>query len=206
MTKRLTAKFSVCKKLKKKYKNVWGLNKGDSLRSTHYTQKKRKGLSSFGHLLNTKQCLKAYYCNLTEKTFKILLRKSIKSSLNTLDKFISLVEMRLDVILFRAAFVSSLYKARQLINHGVILVNSKPVFNMNKKIAQYDIIEFRCKEKQFYDQVLSDLKFNINTRSFSSHLEIDYRTMRILVLWEPKFSNVYYPIKADYSTFYRLYK
>lgn len=206
MTRRLNSKFSICKKIKKKYKNVWGSNKGLSLRCTQNIQKKRKGLSNFGRLLNIKQCLKTFYCNLSEKTFRKFLKKSIKSSLNTLDKFISLIEMRLDVILFRASFVPSLYKARQLINHGMIIVNSKTVFDINKKIKPYDLIEFRPKNKDLFDQISLDLKTNINTRSFSSHLEIDFKTMRIIVLWQPKASNVYYPIKADYSTFYRLYK
>jgi small subunit ribosomal protein S4 len=206
MTKRLNSKFSVCKRIRKKYKNVWGLTKGTSLRCTQNIQKRRKSLSNFGRLLNTKQCLKTFYCNLSERTFRIFLKKSVKSSLNTLDKFVSLIEMRLDIILFRASFVSSLYKARQLINHGMIFVNSQPVFDINKKIKPYDIIEFRTKNSQFYDQVYADLKNNIDTRSFSSHLEVDYRSMRILVLWHPKVDSIYYPIKADYNTFYRLYK
>lgn len=206
MTKRLNSKFSVCKRIRKKYKNVWGLTKGTGLRCTQNIQKRRKSLSNFGRLLNTKQCLKTFYCNLSERTFRIFLKKSVKSSLNTLDKFVSLIEMRLDIILFRASFVSSLYKARQLINHGMIFVNSQPVFDINKKIKPYDIIEFRTKNSQFYDQVYADLKNNIDTRSFSSHLEVNYRSMRILVLWHPKADGIYYPIKADYNTFYRLYK
>ena len=41
MTKRLESKFRICKKLNRNYNNIWGLPKGESLRSVK-TEKKRK--------------------------------------------------------------------------------------------------------------------------------------------------------------------
>ncbi len=60
MTKRLNAKYSVCKKLKGTYKNLWGLHKKNSFRSV-LNNKKRKRITLFGKLLNIKQSYKFFY-------------------------------------------------------------------------------------------------------------------------------------------------
>lgn len=52
---------------------------------------------------------------------------------------LSLLEMRLDNIIFRLGFASTVYSARQLVNHGHILVNGKVV----------NIPSFICKPKYF---------------------------------------------------------
>ena len=126
MTKRLKSKFRICKKLNRNYNNIWGLPKGDSLRSVK-PQKRKKKPSLYGKLLGVKQSFRFFYCNLQEKSFKRILKKSVNSPLTTLDRFVSFLESRLDVVLFRSCFASSMHNARQLINHGAVRVNGKMV-------------------------------------------------------------------------------
>ena len=76
-----------------------------------------------------------------EKSFKRILKQSVESPLTTLDRFVSFLESRLDVILFRSCFVSSMYKSRQLISHGSVSVNGKVVRNPGTNLTQLDIIE-----------------------------------------------------------------
>ena len=90
MTKRLESKFHVCKKLDKNYNNIWGLPKGESLRSVRKgsEKKKKKKVSVYGKLLKTKQSFRYFYCNMQEKTFKRILKQSVESPLTTLDRFV----------------------------------------------------------------------------------------------------------------------
>jgi small subunit ribosomal protein S4 len=209
MTKRSESKFHICKKLNKSYNNIWGLPKGDFLRSVRNEKKKKKKTSVYGKLLGVKQSLRYFYCNMQEQAFKRILKKSVKSPLTTLDRFISFLESRLDVVLFRSCFVSSLHQARQLINHEAVLVNGKKVKDASTKLSKFDIIELK-KELIMKDietnEIFVVVKLNFNSRFFPCHLEIDYKSLTIIFLWEPKYESVYYPIKADYEIIQRFYR
>ena len=211
MTKRLESKFHVCKKLNKNYNNIWGLPKGESLRSVRKgsEKKKKKKVSVYGKLLQTKQSFRYFYCNMQEKTFKRILKQSVESPLTTLDRFVSFLESRLDVVLFRSCFTSSLHQARQLINHGGVSVNGKIVRNPSTQLSQMDLIELQknlLEVKVELNSTLKSVNTNFSSRFLPPHLEIDYKTLSIVFLWDPDYKNTYYPIKADYEIIQRFYK
>lgn len=207
MTKRLKSKFSFCKKLNRNYNNIWGLPKGESLRCVKNEKKKKKKISVYGNLLRVKQSLRYFYCNMQERSFKRILKKSANSPLTTLDRFVSLLESRLDVVLFRSCFASSLYKSRQMINHGYVLVNGKKIKNPSTQLSQLDTIELKkivlINDKNL---ILDNIKVNFSSRFLPAHLEVDYKTLSIIFLWDPNYSGTYYPIKANYGIIQRFYK
>lgn len=173
MTKRFKAKYSVCKNIKGKFKNIWGVVKAAKFRSVRILKRnvinitrQQKKLSSFGKYLHTKQCLKNYYTNLREKQFQSFLTLAKNSKSKTIDKFISLIESRLDTVLYRACFVNSLFMARQLINHGFVYVNSKRITTCNFLLAVDDIVEIRYKSK--FVNLIRILK----QRRFRAHLKL----------------------------------
>jgi len=209
MTNRLKSKFRICKKLNRNYNNIWGLPKGDSLRSVKIEKKRKKKPSLYGKLLSVKQSFRFFYRNLQEKSFKRILKKSVNSPLTTLDRFVSFLESRLDVVLFRSCFVSSMYNARQLVNHGSVRVNGKVVRNPGTNLNQLDIIEvdenllgYQTKIESIRDGV----KKNFPSRFLPSYLEIDYKTLSIVFLWDPNYKSAYYPIKANYNIIQRFYR
>lgn len=207
MTKRLKSKFCLCKKLNKSYNNVWGLPKGQFLRSLR--NEKKKKISVYGKLLGIKQSLKIFYCNLQEKSFKRILKKSVNSPVTTLDRFVSSLERRLDVVLFRSCFVSSFYEARQIISHGLVSVNTKKVKDPGTLLNELDLVEIdkswvlQNSEKNL---ALKNIKLNFSSRFLPIHLEIDYKSLSVIFLWDPNFRNVYYPVKANYEIIQRFYK
>ena len=74
-----------------------------------------------------KQVLRSFYGNISEKQFKaLLLRSNLFNSKSKLS-FISLLESRLDVFLYRANLVSTLHEARQVISHNKVSVNGKNI-------------------------------------------------------------------------------
>jgi small subunit ribosomal protein S4 len=211
MTKRLRSKFHICKKLNKNYNNIWGLPKGESLRAVkkNNEKKKRNKVSVYGQLLKTKQCLKYFYCNIQERTFKRILKQSIDSPLATLDKFISLLESRLDIVLFRSCLVSSIYQARQIINHGSVTVNGQVVRNPSTRLSQLDVVELKPEavtKEIILKRVIDSIKNNFNSRFLPYHLEVDYNILSIVFLWDPSYKQTYYPIKTDYESIQRFYR
>lgn len=87
-------------------------------------KKRQRHLSGYGVHLREKQKVKRIY-SVLEKQFKNYYTEALKSSENTGEKLLQLLESRLDSIVFRLGLVSSRSFARQLINHGHVNVDNK---------------------------------------------------------------------------------
>jgi small subunit ribosomal protein S4 len=200
MSKRLQSKYSVCKKLSNSYKNLWGLKSKDYCRSVLI--KKKKKLTSFGKLLDIKQSFKFFYSNIGEHLFKNYIKCSIKSPSKTTDKLVSIMESRLDSVLFRSCLVDSFQEARQLINHKFITVNGLCIRMPDKKLNKGDIIKLNIL------QTIDKESFNkrLLARSIPNYLELDLSNSTIVFLWDVNLKNVYYPINVKYSNISRYYK
>jgi ribosomal protein S4 len=101
---------------------------------------KKKKRSQFAYQLKAKQLILTLYGNLNTHYFKTLYKKCKllkgKSSIN----FFSTLEKRLDCILYRASFVSSLQEAKQLISHKKICINNNIVSKPGYLVEPGDII------------------------------------------------------------------
>lgn len=86
----------------------------------------RRRLSEFGQQLREKQKAKAMY-GLLEKQFKRLVVNVSKQKGDTVELLLSLLETRLDNLVYRLGFAKSRFMARQLVTHGHVLVNDKKV-------------------------------------------------------------------------------
>ena len=87
-------------------------------------RKRKRALSEFGQQLREKQKAKVIY-GLLEKQFKSLIQKVSGQKGETGELLISLLETRLDNIVFRLGFAKTRAHARQLVSHGHLLVNGK---------------------------------------------------------------------------------
>ncbi|MBI2674592.1 MAG: 30S ribosomal protein S4 [Candidatus Yanofskybacteria bacterium] len=102
-----------------------------------------KKVSEFGQQLNSKQKVRNTY-RMLEKQFK----NSIKSVLdakknNPSEAIISKLEYRLDNIVYRLGITQSRDQARQLVNHGHILVNGRKVSIPSYEVKTGDEIRIR---------------------------------------------------------------
>lgn len=86
----------------------------------------RVRLSSYGKQLREKQKAKETY-GMQEKQFRIYFDKAKKSTGNTADRLVEMLEMRLDNVVYRLGLASSRAKARQMVSHGLIRVNDRKV-------------------------------------------------------------------------------
>ena len=88
--------------------------------------KGRPRQSGYALRLQEKQKAKNIY-GIFEKQFRNYFNKSQKKGGNVAENMLQFLELRLDNAIFRANFVSSRKKARQLVNHGHFLLNGKKV-------------------------------------------------------------------------------
>lgn len=80
--------------------------------------------TEYGERLREKQKLKRFY-GLLERQFRRYFELATKSSENTGEALLSLLERRLDNVVHRLGFAPSRAAARQLVAHGHIQVNGK---------------------------------------------------------------------------------
>lgn len=88
---------------------------------------RRRKKSDYGLQLEEKQKLKAFYGMLSEKQLVSAFKKALRMAGNTATHLAQLLECRLDNIVYRLKFGSTIFAAHQLVSHGHILVNGKKV-------------------------------------------------------------------------------
>ncbi|MGM9615249.1 MAG: 30S ribosomal protein S4 [Oscillospiraceae bacterium] len=100
---------------------------------------KRTKKSEYALQLNEKQKVKFVY-GVLEKQFRAYYEKAAKMPGKTGDNLMSLVERRLDNVVFRLGFSSTRREARQLVNHGHFTVNGKRVDIPSYQMKVGDVI------------------------------------------------------------------
>ena len=88
--------------------------------------KRRTKKSEYGMQLTEKQKVKFVY-GILEKQFRMYYEKAERMNGNTGELLLSLVERRLDNVVYRLGFAATRREARQLVNHGHYTVNGKRV-------------------------------------------------------------------------------
>ena len=131
-------------------------------------EKKQTRNSTFKNKLKEKKKLSILYGNLSNKEIKKTLQKAFKLHGNTSDNVLLILESRLDVILYRAFFFSSISCARQWIRYNKILVNSECVNIPSYKANFADIISVNKKEKKIVGNAL--LKFFLHHNLYTERI------------------------------------
>ena len=101
--------------------------------------KRRTKKSEYGMQLTEKQKVKFVY-GILEKQFRMLYEKAERMNGNTGELLLSLVERRLDNVVYRLGFAKTRREARQLVNHGHFTVNGKHVNIPSYQVNLNDVI------------------------------------------------------------------
>lgn len=88
---------------------------------------RRRKKSDYGLQLEEKQKLKACYGMLSEKQLINYYKKALRQVGNTAQHLAEMLECRLDNVVYRLKFGSTIFAAHQLVSHGHILVDGKKV-------------------------------------------------------------------------------
>jgi small subunit ribosomal protein S4 len=109
---------------------------------------RRRKKSDFGLQLEEKQKLKAIYGMLTEKQLVAYYKKATTLTGSTTSHLASLLECRLDNVVYRLKFGSTIFAAQQLVAHGHILVNGKKVDRRSFQVQPGMVISIKEKSRQ----------------------------------------------------------
>ena len=102
--------------------------------------KMRRKQSEYGVQLTEKQKVKFIY-GILEKQFRMYYEKAEKMEGKTGENLLSLVERRLDNVVFRLGLAATRREARQLVNHAHFTVNGKKVNIPSYIVKVGDVIE-----------------------------------------------------------------
>lgn len=101
-------------------------------------------LRDYGIRLQEKQKLRYHY-NVLEKQFRLTVDDAKRSQGNSGDILLQLLELRLDNVVRRMGVVRTIWAARQMVNHGHILVNGKKVDIPSARVKVGDTITLKDK-------------------------------------------------------------
>ncbi|MDP4040476.1 30S ribosomal protein S4 [Mycoplasma mycoides] len=130
----------------------------------HGKERAKVKVSEYGQQLQEKQKVKFMY-GLSERQFRNTFAKAKKMQGILGTNFLVLLESRLDNIVYRLGFSATRQGARQLVNHGHILVNGKKVDIPSYLLSVGDLVEVKASMKK-NEKVLEGLQNNEATLEF----------------------------------------
>ena len=121
---------------------------------------RRAKKSEYAMQLTEKQKVKFVY-GILEKQFRALYEKASAAEGNTGEVLLSLIERRLDNVVYRLGFANTRRQARQLVNHGHFTVNGKRVNIPSYMVRTGDVVAVSEKSAQnaFYKKLKEDDAF-----------------------------------------------
>ncbi len=132
-----------------------------------------KRLSEYGVQLLEKQRLKAYY-EILEKQFRRYVTKAMKSTdMQTGTALVQALETRLDNLVYRLGFASTIRQARQMVVHGHMLVNGKKVDIPSYPVKVGDVISLREKSRS-NDRFKENFESNIAVAPYLTKEQGDF--------------------------------
>ncbi len=194
MTKRLPAKYKICRRLGV---NLWGRPKSPSNRRDYRpgeNGQRRRKISDYGIQLAAKQKMRGYYGNITERQFRGIYDQASRRRGDTGENLIGLLERRLDAVVYRMKFVPTVFAARQFVNHGHVLVNGRRVNIPSYRVREGDEIEVREKSRAL-GLVLEAI--DSPERDVPGYLDVDYKKMCGVFVRTPEFAEVPFPVQIE---------
>ena len=148
-------------------------------------QDRRKKLSEYGIQMQEKQKVRILY-GLNEKQFRRTFEKASKMKGIAGENLLVLLESRLDNMVYRLGMARTRRSARQIVNHGHILVNGKKVDIPSYTTKVGDIISVKENSKN-HPSIIDSLEQN---RTVPTFLEMDKKNLTGKYLRTPERSEL----------------
>lgn len=167
---------------------VMGINK----HSKRNPKQSRKKQSEYGLQLNEKQKVKFIY-GVLEKQFRKYYVMATKRNGITGEMLLQILESRLDNVVFRLGLANTRREARQIVNHGHILVNGQKVNIPSYLIKQGDVVTL--KEKSRSSSRIKDIVEANASRVVPKWLDMDKNTLTGKVVALPARDDIDYEVE-----------
>ena len=157
---------------------VMGINK----ESKREPRRRRRQESEYGIQLREKQKAKFIY-GVLEKQFRGYYDKALKIEGITGDNLMSILESRLDNVVFRLGFARTRKEARQTVRHGHIQVNGHRVDIPSYQVKAGDVVSVAPKFRDLLP--IKEALIRTESMAVPSWLEVDIEKLRGTVLQLP---------------------
>lgn len=154
----------------------------------------RKQTKEYGMQLREKQKAKRYY-GVLETQFRNYFEKASKIEGMTGPNLLSLLERRLDNVIYRMGMAESRKEARQLVLHGHFRLNGKKVTIPSLLVKAGDVISVadKSRSKEKFKTLIDELDTKISPK----WLEVDREQLTAKVLALPKREDVDFPFEEQ---------
>ena len=155
---------------------------------------KRTKLSNFGLQLREKQKVKRIY-HLFERQFRNYFEKASRSKGVTGTILLQFLERRLDTVMYQMGFAASRKQGRQIVGHGLVLVNGRKVNIPSFQVKVGDEIGVKADPK-----IAKFIKNNIELNrehKLPAWVAVDEAALKGKILRLPQREDVSYPISEQ---------
>ncbi|MCS6887268.1 30S ribosomal protein S4 [Chloroflexus sp.] len=131
------------------------LNKRSDPPGQHGAAARRRQLSDYGMQLREKQKAKFLY-GVLERQFRRLFEQASRRSGVTGEYLLSLLERRLDNVVYRLGFATTRAQARQLVNHGHIVVDGRKtnIPSYTVKVGQVIAVRPQSRSRTYFKNLV----------------------------------------------------
>ncbi len=154
------------------------------------SQKKTFKISEYGQRLKEKQKLRFHY-GLTESALRLVFSRAYRMPGDTGRNMLSLLESRLDNLVWRSGLTRTIPAARQLVGHGHVNLNGRRAKSPGQSITSGDVIQVRERARN-----REDIRVTANAPLLErpAGLKADLDTMSITVEALPGPEQVPFPV------------
>ena len=169
---------------------VMGINK----KSNRQPKRQRRNESEYGRQLREKQKAKFIY-GVLENQFHGYYEKALKIEGITGDNLMTILESRLDNVVFRLGFARTRKEARQTVRHGHITVNGHRVDIPSYQVKAGDVVAVGAKFKDLLP--IKEALISSEHMAVPSWLEVDIEKLQGTVLQLPSRDQIDLDIDAQ---------
>lgn len=163
-------------------------------------QARRQKISEYGVQLREKQKMRRIY-GLMEKQFRNYFEKALSQTGRTGEILVKLLERRLDNVVYRLGFAPSRKSGRQLVSHGHMMVNNRPVNIPSYLLKPGDVVQVRERSKKL-EQIHASMK-RMKDSAMLPWLSLDKASMAGTFLNVPERADI--PLNANEQLIVELY-
>ncbi len=165
---------------------------GVDKRTNRNPKQGKKKMSEYGLQLNEKQKVKFIYGVLEKQFHKYYIMATKKNGI-TGEMLLQILETRLDNVIYRLGLANTRREARQIVNHGHVLVNGKKVDIPSYLVKQGDVITL--KEKTRSSSRIKEIVETNASRLIPDWLDMDKNTLTGKIVSLPGREHIDYEVE-----------
>lgn len=154
----------------------------------------RAKFSEYGVQLREKQKVKRIY-GMLERQFRLYYQRAARQKGHTGENLLTMLERRMDNMVFRMGFASTRAEARQLVRHGHFRVNAKKVTIPSLQLKVGDVVTLRERSKQLVT-IVANLE-TAERRGMPSWIELNREQMTATVKAYPAREELTMPMQEQ---------